>query len=113
MARFMRCGEGHEHGDPLRCAKYLFGSGFSGAVRSVASVGIEDEDGTVFAADLDRLAGGGAPAEQVEGRLRIVVGDPCAVVRGNQPVPAATENGRPARQAAPALVVCRPEARLP
>ena len=79
----------------------------------MASVGIEDEDGTVFAADLDRLAGGGTPVEQVGTRLRIVVGDPCAVVRGNQPVPADTENGRPARQAAPALVVCRPEARLP
>ena len=103
-----------ENGHPLRLAKHFFRQRFfSDAVRSVASVGIEDEDGTVFAADLDRLAGGGAPAEQVEGRLRIVVGDPCAVVRGNQPVPAATENGRPARQAAPALVVCRPEARLP
>ena len=72
----MRCGEGHEHGDPLRCAKYLFGSGFSGAVRSVASVGIEDEDGTVFAADLDRLAGVGALVEQVAAWLRIVVGNP-------------------------------------
>ena len=74
----MRCGEGHEHGDPLRCAKYLFGSGFSGAVRSVASVGIEDEDGTVFAGDLDRLARVGALVEQVGAWLRIVVGNPFA-----------------------------------
>ena len=37
----------------------------SGAVRSVASIPVEDEDGTVFAADLDRLAGVGA---LVEGR---------------------------------------------
>ncbi len=74
----MRCGEGHEHGDPLRCAKYLFGSGFSGAALSVASVGIEDEDGTVFAGDLDRLAGGGALVEQVGAWLRIVVGNPFA-----------------------------------
>jgi hypothetical protein len=29
---------------------------------SVASIGIEDDDGTVFAADLDRLAGVGATA---------------------------------------------------
>ncbi len=47
---------------------------FSGAVLSVASVGIEDEDGTVFAGDLDRLAGFGALVEQVETWLRIVVG---------------------------------------
>ena len=30
---------------------------FSGAALSVVSVRIEDEDGTVFAADLDRAAG--------------------------------------------------------
>ena len=42
------------------CQAYLFGSGFSRAVRSVVSVGIGDEDGTAFAADLDRLAGVGA-----------------------------------------------------
>ena len=40
----------------------------------MASVGIDDEDGTVFAADLDRLAGVGALVEEVETRLRIVVG---------------------------------------
>jgi hypothetical protein len=106
-----------EQGRPRRWARLFIGKFwaaiFSGAALSVASVGIEDEDGTVFAANLDRLAGGGTLVEQVGTRLRIVVGDPCAVVRGNQPVPAATENGRPARQAAPALVVCRPEARLP
>ena len=54
-----------------------FGSGFMwGAALSVASVGIEDEDGTVFAADLDRLAGVGALVEQVAALLRIVVGNP-------------------------------------
>lgn len=51
---------------------------FSGAALSVASVQIEDEDGTVFAADLDRLAGFGALVEQVEARFRIVVGNPFA-----------------------------------
>jgi hypothetical protein len=51
---------------------------FSGAALSVASVGIEDEDGTVFAADLDRLAGVGALVEQVAAWLRIVVWDPFA-----------------------------------
>ena len=49
---------------------------FSGAVLSVASVGIEDENGTVFAADLDRLAGFGALVEQVAAWLRI--GNPFA-----------------------------------
>ena len=38
---------------------------FSGAALSVVSVGIEDEDGAVFAADLDRLARVGALVEQV------------------------------------------------
>ena len=51
---------------------------FSGAVLSVASVGIENENGTVFEGDLDRLAGFGALVEQVETRLRIVVWDPFA-----------------------------------
>ncbi len=51
---------------------------FSGAVLSVASVGVEDEDGTVFAGYLDRLAGVGALVEQVESRLRIVVWNPFA-----------------------------------
>ena len=51
---------------------------FSGVAISVASVEIEDEDGTVFAADLDRLAGVGALVEEVETRLRIVVGNPFA-----------------------------------
>ena len=41
----------------------------SRAVLSVASVGVEDEDGTVFAGDLDRLAGVGALVEQVETRI--------------------------------------------
>ena len=44
---------------------------FSGAALSVASVRVEDEDGTVFAADLDRLAGVGALVEEVETRLRM------------------------------------------
>lgn len=51
---------------------------FSGVVRSVASVGIENEDGAVFAGDLDRVGGYGTLVEQVEGRLRIVVWDPFA-----------------------------------
>ena len=51
---------------------------FSGAVLSVASVGIEDEDGAVFAGYLDRLAGGGALVEEVETWLRIVVWNPLA-----------------------------------
>jgi len=44
----------------------------------VVSVGIEDEYGAVFAADLDRLAGVEALVEEVETRFRIVVGDPFA-----------------------------------
>ena len=56
----------------------LSAADFSGAVRSVASVGIEDEDGTVFAADLDRLARVGALVEQVAAWLRIIVGNPFA-----------------------------------
>jgi len=51
---------------------------FSGAVLSVPSVGIEDEDGAFFAGDLDRLAGGGALVEQVETRFPIVVWNPFA-----------------------------------
>jgi len=56
----------------------FFGSGFFWCALSMASVRIEDEDGTVFAADLDRLAGAGALVEQVELLLRIVVWDPFA-----------------------------------
>ena len=51
------------------CQAYLFGSGFSRAVPSAVSVRIEDQDGTVFAADLDRLAGVGALVERVETRI--------------------------------------------
>jgi len=51
---------------------------FSGAVLSVASAGIEDEDGAVFAGDFDGLAGGGALVEQVETKLCIVVWNPFA-----------------------------------
>ena len=62
-----------EHGDPFRVAKQIaLAAVFSGAVLSVASVGIEDEDGTVFAGDLDRLAGVGALVEQVGTWLRVV-----------------------------------------
>ena len=51
---------------------------FSGAALSVASVQIEDEDGTVFAGDLDRLAGGEALVEQVETRFPFVGRNPFA-----------------------------------
>ena len=47
---------------------------FSGVV-SVVSVGVEDEDGTVFEGDFDWLSGCEALVEQVEARLRIVVWD--------------------------------------
>lgn len=55
---------------------------FSGAV-PVVSVGVEDEDGAVFAADLDRFAGVGALAEQVEAGLRLVGRDSFADGREN------------------------------
>jgi len=51
---------------------------FSGAVLSVASVGIEDEDVTVIKRDFDRFAGFGALVEQVETRFPIVVWSPLA-----------------------------------
>ena len=44
----------------------------------MASVGIEDEDGTVFEGDFDWLSGWEALVEQVAARLRIVVWDPFA-----------------------------------
>ena len=50
----------------------------SGAALSVASVQIEDEDGTVFAGDLGRFVGVGALVEQLEVRLRIVGRNPFA-----------------------------------
>ena len=53
----MRSSVAREHGRPLRWAKLdfrkLLAAVFSGAALSVASVGIEDEDGAVFAGDLD------------------------------------------------------------
>ncbi len=57
------------HSHPRRwtkiyCRKF-FGNGFSGVV-SVVSVGDKDEDGAVFAGDLDRLDGGGALVEQID-----------------------------------------------
>ena len=80
--KFMRSSVAREHGRPLRWAKLYFrkvlAAVFSGAALSVASVGIENEDGAVSAGDLDRLAGSGALVEEVETRLRIVVGDPFA-----------------------------------
>ena len=50
----------------------VFFSGVSGAALSVASVAVEDEGATVFAEDLDQLAGFVALVEQLEVRLRIV-----------------------------------------
>ena len=44
----------------------------------MASVGIEDEDGAVFAGDLDRPPGVWALVEQVEARFPFVGGDPLA-----------------------------------
>ena len=69
-ARFMRSSVVRENDHPLPIAKHIcLAAVFSGAVRSVASVGVEDEDGTVFAGDLDRLAGVGALVERVETRI--------------------------------------------
>jgi hypothetical protein len=56
----------------------IFVAAVFGAALTVLSVGIEDEYGAVFAADLVRLAGVGALVEEVETRFRIVVGDPLA-----------------------------------
>jgi hypothetical protein len=50
----------------------------SGAVRSVASIPVKDEDGTVFAENLDRLAGFGVLVGKVGSCLRVVVWDPFA-----------------------------------
>ena len=61
-----------------RCQAGCFGSGSFSTVMSVASIAVEDEDGAVFAGDLDRLAGFGALVEQVELLLRIVVWNPLA-----------------------------------
>ena len=48
----MRSSVVRENEDPIRCAKYFPAADFSGAVLSMASIGIKDEDGTVFG-DLD------------------------------------------------------------
>ena len=45
---FMRSSVVRDNDAPIRCAKHLFGSGFSGAVLFMASIGIEDEDGAVL-----------------------------------------------------------------
>ena len=56
-----------ENDRSLRCPKLYFSKflavAFTGAELSVASIGIKDEDGAVFAGDLDRLDGGGAQVE--------------------------------------------------
>jgi len=67
-----------EHGRPLRFAKHFSAAVFFPVVLSVASISVEDEDGAVFAADFDGLAGGGALVEQVETWLRIIVWNPFA-----------------------------------
>ena len=59
-----------EHDRSLRWRNLYFSKflavAFTGAELSVVSVGDKDEDGTVFAGDLDRLAGGGAQVEQID-----------------------------------------------
>ena len=59
-----------EHDRSLRWSKLYFSKflavAFTGAELSVASIGIKDEDGAVFAGDLDRLTGGGAQVEQID-----------------------------------------------
>ena len=77
-AKFICSSAVRESDHPLRCARLFWGAVFSGAVLSVASVGIEDEDGTVFAENLDRLAGFGVLVEKVGSCLRVVVWDPFA-----------------------------------
>ena len=68
-----------EHGDPLRWAKLYFSkflaAVISGSALSVASVRMEDEDGTVFEGDSGWLSRCEALVEQVETRLGIVVWD--------------------------------------
>ncbi len=86
-AKFMPSIFSREHGCPLHWAKRYFRkylvAVFSGAALSVASVGIEKEDSAVCAGDLDRACRRRALVEEVETRLRIVVGDPFADGRGN------------------------------
>ena len=77
-AKFICSSAVRESDHPLRCARLFWGAVFSGAALSVASVGIENEDGTVFAADLDRLAGFGVLVGKVGSCLRVVVCDPFA-----------------------------------
>ena len=77
-AKFICSSAVRESDHPLRCARLFWGAVFSGAALSVASVGIEDEDGTVFAENLDRLAGFGVLVEKVGSCLRVVVWDPFA-----------------------------------
>ena len=74
----MRSSVVRDNEDTIRIANAFFRQRFSVAALSLASVGIEDEDGTVFAADLDRLARVGALVEQVAAWLRIIVGNPFA-----------------------------------
>ena len=78
-----------EHGRSLRWPQLYFSKFlavvFFGAELSVASVGIKDEDGAVFAGDLDRLAGGGALVEQIDAqRVRSFVAPEMDSRRGRQ-----------------------------
>ena len=77
-AKFICSSAVRESDHPLRCARLFLAAVLSGAELSVASVGIEDEDGTVFAENLDRLAGFGVLVEKVGSCLRVVVWDPFA-----------------------------------
>ena len=78
-----------EHDRSLRWSKLYFSKflavAFTGAELSVASIGIKDEDGAVFAGDLDRLAGGGALVEQIDAqRVRSFVAPEMDSRRGRQ-----------------------------
>ncbi len=77
-AKFICSSAVRESDHPLRCARLFLAAVFSRGALSVVSVGIENEDGAVFAADLDRLAGFGALVEKVGSCLRVVVWDPFA-----------------------------------
>jgi len=76
--RFICSSAVRESDHPLRCARLFWAAVFSDGALSVVSVGIENEDGTVFAADLDRLAGFGVLVGKVGSCLRVVVCDPFA-----------------------------------
>ena len=78
-----------EHGRSLRWPQLYFSKFlavvFTGAELSGASVGIKDEDGAVFAGDLDRLAGGGALVEPIDAqRVRSFVAPEMGSRQGRQ-----------------------------